>query len=234
MKIRIHHLSLLTLTGAFLVAGLQSASAVLSGIGWDGFPAAVNAAVPSNAANTNGGLSGTLNETGAGNASFNTGGDISTFYGNDSGVTPELPVPTATNNGYFEVASSVVFNIVNGSALQQTLIEVLVDLFVADRSQFLTVTASVNGGPSIGITGGQLNPTTGPGGNLWQQFGIMRNIVVPVGGTLVVTWTAGQGNRLAVDNVAYVFDSVPEPTNVLGLSALLGSVMVMRNRRRSA
>ena len=234
MKKRIHHLSLLTLTGAFLVAGLQSASAVLSGIGWDGFPAAVNAAVPSNAANTNGGFSGTLNQTGAGNASFSTGGDISTVYGNDPSVSPELPVPTATNNGYFEVASSVVFNIVNGSALQQTWVAVLVDLFVADRLQQLSVTASVNGGPSIFITGRGLNPTTGPGGNLWQPSVIGSNIVVPAGGTLAVTWTAGQGNRLALDNVAYVFDSVPEPTNVLGLSALLGSVMVMRNRRRSA
>ena len=36
MKIRIHHLSLLTLTGAFLVAGLQSASAVFirNRMGW--------------------------------------------------------------------------------------------------------------------------------------------------------------------------------------------------------
>lgn len=134
----------------------------------------------------------------------------------------------------------------NGSHRRRTLVAVIFDAFV-NAPVNITVTAAVNGvasPPSFHFgpqhLEGTFNPTTGPSGNVWQSVVGNHPITLQIGQTLTVTWTTSQGERLALDNIAYVFDGlleplvgVPEPTNILGLGILLTSVIVMRHRRRS-
>ncbi len=171
--------------------------------------------------------------TKAGFGSTAVGGSTSGVYGTGTGIGVS---PGTTPDGYLQIrgtaANANIFTLTSTSPGLQYLKQVFFDAAsIATNVVGLSISYVLNGNTVLTDNVGSIPKLSTSG---WTAYGKDLSITLNPGDVLQIKFTNlasnTTANRLGLDNIAFVV--VPEPANVLGLGALLGSTLVMRHRRR--
>lgn len=195
-------------------------------VGWYDFAAANDPSPGSElapeAADANAvGYSGVLTKGGVN--SIGNSGSTDTFYG-DSTI-----FASSGNDGYARVlgsASTTTFSLTNNSGPVMQLDKLLLD---AHNTNTFTVKYQISGTPGLPTL---LGTGTGFASSYKSiPFDLLGlNISLQVGQTINFLFTSPSGTR--IDNVAITgISAIPEPASLLALGCVLGSGLMLRNRR---
>ena len=227
----------LALTLGLTLAVAQRSSADLL-VGWNNFDGTQGPEVEDH--NTSGGLitpnslikvgtPGVFAGAGSNDLSYGTGFDPITF--------DPLPIVPGSGNGWLrllDTTTKLVFRMTVGPQ-QFYLINTFFDAISinpASPPNTLSLSYSINNGPSVNYADLVNTIPTGPNPGNWPDFIALSNIYIAPNSTIAITFSTASARDYGLDNIAFDFVAVPEPGNVIGLTALLGSTLVMRNRRR--
>lgn len=187
---------------------------------------------------TAGGYSGTLTKNNSAGSSP-TGGSNDGIYGNSDVVTPAFPVPNApasNNDGYTNATSSVpagvTFSLTHASGNRADLKWLYFDALKSSSfNTTLTVQYQIGAGAVTSLWSGLVAPNAGGGGvsENYTDFGIdLTGLFVPNLETVKFFFSTDQ--QVRIDNVAFI-GVIPEPGSVLAIGCLLGSGLLLRNRK---
>lgn len=211
--------------GTTLLALSHVANATLL-VGWYDFKGNNEPSSGSDLANENAvvytsGYSGLLTKGGV--YSVGNSGSTDKFYGNSPYFASN------GNDGYARVlgtASNTIFSVTNNSGPVMQLDKLFLD---AHNSNTFTIRYQISGTPGLPIL---LGSGTGNASSYKSMaFDLFAlNVSLLQGQTISFIFNSPAGTR--IDNIA--ISAIPEPASLLALGCVLGSGLLLRNRRRPA
>jgi hypothetical protein len=206
---------------ALLFAFSHSASATLL-VGFNQFDATTASEAHDVAAT---GFSGVV--TKGAQPSVNTGGSNDGFYGNST-------ITAGANNGYARILDSdLTFSLTNSSGSSIQLDKLFFDAAIQSGAGTVSVKYKIGAGPLVALSPASVTNNTASGDpGLSANYGdfALNLLGVPllnVGQVISFVFNASPNAR--IDNVA--ISAIPEPASLLALGCVLGSGLMLRNRR---
>lgn len=158
--------------------------------------------------------------------------------GSNDGSYGTLPSSVPNNDGYVRVlGNTLTFSVTNSSGSDVQLDKLLFDAALQSGTGTVNAQYKIGADPAVSLGGIVNNTPSGAAGASADYGDFVFNLVsLPVlsaGQTISFLFTASPNAR--IDNIAISgISAIPEPASLLALGCVLGSGLMLRNRRIKA